>query len=108
MQFAAASKTRVYGVDDLGGLVVLDAEKGSQLWVPVGFAHGYCTLEPDTLVAYKVTDFYSPADDGGILWNDPALGIDWPLPPSGPVLSDKDTRLPRLADLPPVSFEAAR
>lgn len=80
----------------------LDAAEGAQLWVPPGFAHGYCTLEPDTLVAYKVTDFYSPAHDGGILWNDPALGIDWPLPEGGAVLSGKDIALPRLAELPPI------
>ncbi len=87
----------------------LDAAEGAQLWVPAGFAHGYCTLEPDTMVAYKVTDFYSPADDGGILWNDPALGIAWPLPPGGAVLSDKDTRLPLLKDLPPVfRYEGTR
>ena len=78
----------------------LDAAQGAQLWVPPGFAHAYCTLEPDTIVAYKVTNYYSPADDGGILWNDPALGIDWPLPAGGAVLSDKDTKLPKLADLP--------
>ncbi len=85
----------------------LDAAEGAQLWVPPGFAHGYCTLEPDTIVAYKVTDFYSPADDGGILWNDPALGIHWPLGPEGAFLSDKDTRLPLLADLPPAFTYAA-
>lgn len=78
----------------------LDGVDGDQLWVPPGFAHGYCTLEPDTLVAYKVTQFYSPADDGGILWDDPALGIAWPTPPEGPVLSAKDLGLPRLGDLP--------
>lgn len=80
----------------------LDAAEGAQLWVPPGFAHGYCTLEPDTMVAYKVTDFYSPADDGGILWNDPAVGVAWPLGPGGAVLSDKDTRLPLLKDLPAI------
>jgi dTDP-4-dehydrorhamnose 3,5-epimerase len=80
----------------------LDAAGGAQLWVPPGFAHGYCTLEPDTLVSYKVTQFYSPADDAGILWNDPALGIRWPLGPGGAVLSAKDTKLPDLADLAPV------
>lgn len=84
----------------------LDAAEGAQLWVPPGFAHGYVTLEPDTIFVYKVTNYYSPADDGGILWNDPALGIDWPLPAGGPTLSDKDTKLPLLADLPPVfSYE---
>lgn len=80
--------------------VRLDGADGDQLWVPVGFAHGYCTLEPDTLVAYKVTNYYSPADDGGVLWNDPAIGIDWPLPAQGPTLSAKDLGLPLLEDLP--------
>lgn len=80
----------------------LDGADGDQLWVPAGFAHGYCTLEPDTLVAYKVTDSYSPAHDGGILWNDPALGIKWPDVAGGPILSDKDLKLPPLADLPEI------
>lgn len=80
----------------------LDAAEGAQLWIPPGFAHGYCTLEPNTVVAYKVTAFYSPADDAGILWSDPALGIGWPLPPGGAVVSDKDRTLPTLAELPPV------
>jgi dTDP-4-dehydrorhamnose 3,5-epimerase len=71
------------------------------LWVPVGFAHGYCTLEPDSAVAYKVTDFYAPAADAGILWNDPALGIAWPADPASVKLSDKDRALPRLAEITP-------
>jgi dTDP-4-dehydrorhamnose 3,5-epimerase len=87
----------------------LDATGGAQLWVPPGFAHGYCTLEPDTLVSYKVTHFYSPADDAGILWNDPALGIRWPLGPGGAVLSAKDTKLPLLADLPAIfTYDSVR
>ena len=81
---------------------VLSAANWTQIWVPKGFAHGYVTLEPDTEVIYKVTEFYSPALDRGIVWNDPALGFDWPLPPGGPVLSEKDVALPRLADLPGV------
>ena len=85
---------------------VLDAENGDQLWIPPGFAHGYCTLEPDSIIAYKVTEFYSAAHDAGIAWNDPDLGIDWPLEHGRAVLSAKDQRQPRLADLPPVfSFE---
>ncbi len=86
--------------------VVLDAEDGDQLWVPPGFAHGYCTLEPDSIIAYKVTDFYSAADEGGIAWDDPQLGIDWPVERGAAILSGKDRQLPVLADLPPVfSFE---
>ncbi len=88
---------------------VLTAEEGDQLWVPPGFAHGYCTIEPDSMIAYKVTDFYSAADDGGIAWDDPALGIPWPVEPGAALLSDKDTRQPKLADLPPVfTYEAHR
>ncbi len=73
---------------------------GRALYVPLGFAHGFCTLRPGTEVAYKVTDDYSPQHDGGIAWNDPALGIDWPVLPQEAVLSDKDAKLPLLADLP--------
>jgi len=58
--------------------VELGATDGGQLYVPVGFAHGFCTLEPDTEVVYKVTDFWAPGVEGGVLWNDPALGIAWP------------------------------
>jgi len=76
----------------------LTAEGGEQLFVPVGFAHGFCTLEPDTEIAYKVTDFYSRKHDAGIVWDDPELGIEWPLRGREPSLSDKDRQLPRLAD----------
>ena len=74
----------------------LTAENGHQLWVPVGFAHAFCTLAPDTEVIYKVTDFYAPQCDRGIRWD--SVGIDWPLPSTGSVLSDKDRALPSLAD----------
>ncbi len=87
----------------------LSAESGDQLWVPPGFAHGYCTLEPDSMIAYKVTDFYSAADDGGLAWDDPALAIAWPVAPGAAVLSDKDTRQPKLAELPVLfTYEASR
>lgn len=76
----------------------LSAENWAQLWVPRGFAHGFMTLEPDTEVIYKVDHEYDAATDGGIAWDDPALGIAWPAVPGGPVLSDKDRRAPRLAE----------
>lgn len=76
----------------------LTAKGGEQLYVPVGYAHAFVTLTSDVEVAYKVTDVYAPDCDGGILWNDADIGIDWPLPTSGPVLSDKDKALPTLAE----------
>jgi dTDP-4-dehydrorhamnose 3,5-epimerase len=77
----------------------LSADNGRQLFVPVGFAHGFLTLEPDCEVTYKVSDVYAPACDGGIRWDDPAIGIDWPLPPGvDPETSSKDAALPVLAD----------
>ncbi len=79
---------------------VLSAENWAQLWVPTGFAHGFCTLEADTEVQYKVTDYYAPECDRGILWNDPVLGISWPVTADEAVLSDKDRKQPRLADAP--------
>ena len=82
----------------------LDADIGAQLLVPRGFAHGYCTLEPDTMLAYKVDGPYAPDCEGGVLWCDPALGIDWPIAPEAAVANDRDRKLPRLADLEPVDF----
>jgi dTDP-4-dehydrorhamnose 3,5-epimerase len=76
----------------------LTAEGGEQLFVPRGFAHGYCTLEPDTEVAYKVDGFYAPECDAGLAWNDPMIGITWPIAPEEAILSDKDKRLPSFAD----------
>jgi dTDP-4-dehydrorhamnose 3,5-epimerase len=80
--------------------LTMSAGDGMLLFIPVGFAHGFCTLEPDTMVQYKVSAPYSPGHDAGIAWDDPALGIDWPVRPASAVLSDKDRRFPRLADLP--------
>jgi dTDP-4-dehydrorhamnose 3,5-epimerase len=81
----------------------LTAEAGEQIWVPRGFAHAYCTLTDDTELFYKVDGQYAPDCEGGIIWNDPDLAIDWPLD-GEPVLSDKDQKLPRLKDLGPVGF----
>jgi dTDP-4-dehydrorhamnose 3,5-epimerase len=78
----------------------LTPENGTQLWVPPGFAHGFATLEPNSVISYKVTAPYSPEHDRGIAWNDPAIGIRWPVEEQAMVLSDKDKALPRLADLP--------
>ena len=78
---------------------VLSEENWLQLLIPVGFAHGFCTLAPDTEVIYKVSNFYAPANDHGLRWDDPALGIEWP-DFAGAVSSDKDKAQPLLADLP--------
>ncbi|OQP83604.1 dTDP-4-dehydrorhamnose 3,5-epimerase [Rhizobium rhizosphaerae] len=80
--------------------VTLSAENGEQLWVPPGFAHGFATLAPNTVISYKVTAPYSAAHDRGLLWNDADVGIDWPLAGDGAILSDKDKVQPTLADLP--------
>lgn len=79
--------------------VELSAETGAQLWVPAGFAHGFVTLQPATEVAYKTTDYYAPECDAGIAWDDPDLGIMWPLPAEGPTLSAKDQAQAAFADL---------
>lgn len=82
--------------------IVLSGASDAQLLIPAGFAHGFCTLEPDTLVFYKVDQIYSAAHDGGINWADPALGIDWPVDSTEAILSAKDRALPMLSDLGPI------
>lgn len=82
--------------------VELSATGGEQLFVPRGFAHGFCTMEPNTTVLYKVDAAYSPMHDHGINWADPALAIKWPVAPENAILSDKDRKLPMLRDLAPV------
>lgn len=80
--------------------IILSADNWHQLWVPTGFAHGYCTLEDDTEVIYKVTDFYNPQHDRGLAWDDPEIGIEWPIGPGALLLSERDRKHPRLSDLP--------
>ncbi|MDE2582886.1 MAG: dTDP-4-dehydrorhamnose 3,5-epimerase [Rhodospirillales bacterium] len=77
---------------------VLSPENWAQLWVPGGFLHGFCTLEPDTEVIYKVTADYDRAAERGVIWNDPDLALPWPVAAEAAVLSDKDKLLPRLRD----------
>ncbi|HEY0312465.1 MAG TPA: dTDP-4-dehydrorhamnose 3,5-epimerase [Allosphingosinicella sp.] len=93
-----------HGSPTFGGWVglVISAEAWNQILVPPGFAHGFMTIEPNTEVVYKVSAPYSPEHDRAIRWDDPAIGIDWPLEGRTPILSDKDRGAPLLADAPPV------
>lgn len=77
----------------------LRADDDEQLLVPAGFAHGFCTLVPDTVVFYKVDNAYSPAHEDGVNWSDPDLAIQWPVTPESATLSEKDRRLPTLKEL---------
>jgi dTDP-4-dehydrorhamnose 3,5-epimerase len=79
--------------------VHLSDENKRQLFLPQGFAHGFCVLSESAQVVYKCTDYYAAEDEGGVLWSDPTLAIAWPL--SKPLLSEKDSQLPCLADIPP-------
>ena len=76
----------------------LSFENGRQMFIPAGFAHGFATLEPSTEIVYKCSDIYVPGAEGAIRWDDPEIGIEWPLK-GAPILSDKDAKAPALADL---------
>lgn len=76
----------------------LSADNRLQVFVPDGFAHGYCTLMPDTEVHYKVDAYYAPASERGLRWSDPALGITWPVTEAGAICSARDRALPTLAE----------
>jgi dTDP-4-dehydrorhamnose 3,5-epimerase len=80
--------------------VELSAENWRQLYVPPGFAHGFCTLTPEAEVLYRMTRYYAPEADKGLAFDDPDLGIEWPVELSAAILSDKDRKHPRLRDLP--------
>lgn len=86
--------------------VELSADNWKQLWVPPGFAHAFCTLEPDTEFCYKVTSFYAPQSDSGIAFNDPDLAISWPFSAGKLILSDKDLKLQAFKDFQsPFTYE---
>jgi dTDP-4-dehydrorhamnose 3,5-epimerase len=76
----------------------LSAETGRQVYIPVGFAHGYLTLENDVVLVYKVSDYYAPAYDSGICWSDSDIAIAWPFKDADIIMSDKDRRLPLLKE----------
>jgi len=78
--------------------LALSEDNGRQLYIPEGFAHGFCVLSDTARFIYKCSDIYDPGDEGGILWSDPAIGIDWPV--TAPILSEKDAAFPCLADVP--------
>jgi dTDP-4-dehydrorhamnose 3,5-epimerase len=78
----------------------LTPENGKQLWVPPGFAHGFCSLEPNTVICYKVTGYYNAESDKGLAWNDPAINVTWPEVADPETLSRKDREQPLLAELP--------
>ena len=78
--------------------VRLSADDGAQILIPSGFLHGFATLEPMTEIAYKVSDYYSAAHDGGVLWNDPALAIDWGIDQATAIVSDKDRQARRFSE----------
>jgi dTDP-4-dehydrorhamnose 3,5-epimerase len=85
----------------------ITAEKFNQIFIPAGFAHGFLTLVPDTTVFYKVDAYYSATHDRGLAWNDPTIGIEWPIVGEKIITSEKDRRLPLLADIvSPFAYES--
>ena len=79
---------------------ILSPEENNQLWVPVGFGHAFCTLEPNSIVSYRVTSYYSAEHDMGVAWNDLDIAVAWPELANPETLSAKDRRQPGLRDLP--------
>jgi len=75
-----------------------------QMYIPTGFLHGFCTLENDTVVLYKMSSLYAPGSEVGVIWNDPDLGIDWPVDASKVIISGKDEKLPNFKDFPKIDW----
>lgn len=83
----------------------LSAENGAQLYIPAGLAHGFVTLAADSEIVYKCSDYYAPETEGALRWDDPAIGIDWPISGEA-ILTEKDAKAPFLTDLySPFAFE---
>ena len=80
--------------------VLLSPYENNQLWIPIGFGHAFCTLEPNAVISYRVTSYYSVENDKGVAWDDPEIAIEWPAVADAQTLSPKDRNQPRLADLP--------
>jgi dTDP-4-dehydrorhamnose 3,5-epimerase len=80
--------------------VTLTPEQNNQLWIPVGFGHAFCTLEPNSVISYRVTNYYSPENDKGVAWDDPDIGVSWPEVADPETLSGKDRTQPSLRELP--------
>ncbi len=83
---------------------ILSEDEITQMFIPPGFAHGFCTLSDNAVILYKMSSFYAPGSEGGILWNDPALNIQWPIEAGKAILSGKDEKLPLLKDLPQIAW----
>ena len=90
IRFGSPTFGQWYGIE-------LSAENKKQFWIPFGFAHGFCVMSETADVEYKCTEFYSPENERGIMWNDSTLKIQWPA--KNPVLSDRDTQHPFLAEI---------
>ena len=83
---------------------ILSGDDVVQMFIPAGFLHGFCTLEDNTIVLYKMSSLYAPGSEVGVMWNDPALGIDWPVKSSEATLSGKDEKLPLFKDFPRIEW----
>jgi dTDP-4-dehydrorhamnose 3,5-epimerase len=83
-----------------GVSVLLSPDDNNQLWIPVGFGHAFCTLEPNSIISYRVTSYYSAEHDKGVAWNDPEIAVQWPESADPQTLSPKDSSQPSLRDLP--------